>query len=136
MDIRAITPTYAVSKQIHPDDLQAIREAGFKTVICNRPDGEIPEELHANVMAEAAKAAGLAFEVLPMTMQTMSADNIAKQFEFVEKSDGPVLAYCASGNRCSIIWALNQVGKQSVDDILEQTANAGYDLSALRGALG
>ena len=136
MFIRAITPTYAVSEQISPEDFTAIAQAGFKTVICNRPNEEVPPFLHADVMAKAAQAAGLKFENFPLTHQTMTPENIAIQFQMVEDAGGPVLAYCASGTRCSVIWALSQAGKQSSDEILKQTSDAGYDLSGLRNALG
>ncbi len=135
MQIRSITPTYSVSQQISAEDFPAIAEAGFTTVICNRPDVENPPFLQASVMSEAAMQAGLKFEFLPLTHQTMTPENIEKQFEMVENAGGPVLAYCASGTRCSVVWALHQAGKQSADAILEQTARAGYDLSGLRGAL-
>jgi len=135
MHIKAITPTYAVSEQIDPSDFPAIVEAGFKTVICNRPDAEVPPHLHGANMSIAAEAAGVTFKILPLTHQTMTPENVAKQFEMVDAAGGPVLAYCASGTRCSVIWALSQSGKQSADDILRQTAQAGYDLSGLRNAL-
>ena len=135
MHIKAITPTYAVSEQIHPTDFTAIVEAGFRTVICNRPDEEVPPPLQSAAMAIAAEAAGVDFKVLPLTHQTMNPENIAKQFEMVEAAGGPVLAYCASGTRCSVVWALSQSGKLSADEILSQTAQAGYDLSGLRRAL-
>ncbi|MGB7319001.1 MAG: TIGR01244 family sulfur transferase [Planktotalea sp.] len=136
MTISPITPTYAVSAQIDPSDFASIAAAGYKTVICNRPDAENPPHLQAAAMAEAAQKAGVDFKVLPLTHQTMTPENVAKQFEYVANAGGPVLAYCASGTRCSVIWALSQAGKQSADDILAQTAKAGYDLSGLRGALG
>lgn len=135
MLINEITPTYSVSAQISPEDFPTIAAAGFAAVICNRPDTENPPSLYASVMEQAALRAGLGFHVLPLTHQTMTPENIAKQFEIVEKSSGPVLAYCASGTRCSVIWALSQTGQQSADAILEQTAKAGYDLSGLRRAL-
>ncbi|WP_273508496.1 TIGR01244 family sulfur transferase [Planktotalea frisia] len=135
MHIKAITPTYAVSEQINPSDFPAILEAGFSTVICNRPDEEVPPQLQAAAMAQAAELAGIDFKVFPLTHVTMTPENIAKQFAMVQAADGPVLAYCASGTRCSVVWALNQAGKQSADDILAQTAQAGYDLSGLRRAL-
>ncbi|WP_439141245.1 TIGR01244 family sulfur transferase [Planktotalea sp.] len=136
MHIKAITPTYAVSEQISPSDFTAIVEAGFSTVICNRPDEEVPAHLQVTAMAQAAQAAGVDFKVLPLTHVTMTPENIAKQFDMVDAAGGPVLAYCASGTRCSVVWALHQAGKQSADDILAQTAQAGYDLSGLRNALG
>jgi uncharacterized protein (TIGR01244 family) len=135
MDIREITPRYSVSPQINPEDLAAIKAAGFTKVICNRPDVEIPPSHHADVMAEAAKSAGLEFFILPLTHQTMTPENVAAQMAAADASEGPVLAYCASGTRCSVVWSLGQKGKMSTDEILTATARAGYDLSGLRPAL-
>lgn len=135
METRQLTPRYCVSPQINPEDMVALKAAGFTKVICNRPDVEIPPSHHAEVMAKAAKAAGLDFFVLPLTHQTMTPENIAAQMAAVEASDGPVLAYCASGTRCSVIWALAQIGQMSADDILTTALRAGYDLSGLRPQL-
>lgn len=135
MDIRQITPDYFVSPQIDPADLPAIAEAGFTRVICNRPDAEIPPSHQADAMAQAAQDAGLDFKVLPLTHQTMTPDNVAAQMGFVADAPGKVLAYCASGTRCTVIWALGQAGTQSVDDILETARNGGYDLEGLRPTL-
>ena len=66
MDIRAITPDYAVSPQIEPGDLVAIKAAGYVTVIDNRPDGEIPPHLHTEEMRRAAEALGLVFVANPI----------------------------------------------------------------------
>ncbi|MBT6544024.1 MAG: TIGR01244 family phosphatase, partial [Rhodobacteraceae bacterium] len=53
----------------------------------------------------------------------------------INSADGPVLAYCASGTRSTVIWALGQIGTLPVDEILNQAAQAGYDLSGLRPTL-
>lgn len=135
MQIRQITPRYSVSPQIDPEDLAAIKAAGFTKVICNRPDAENPPSHYADAMAVAAQEAGLEFFVLPLTHQTMTPDNIAAQMAAVDASDGPVLAYCASGTRCTVIWALAQAGQMSADDILATAYKAGYDLSGLRPRL-
>lgn len=135
MDIRQITPRYAVSPQINIEDLAAIKEAGFVRVICNRPDAEIPVSHHAATLKVAAQELGLEFIALPLTHQTMTPDNVAKQSGFITDATGPVLAYCASGTRCTVIWALGQAGKQSADDILATAAKAGYALEQLRPQL-
>lgn len=135
MDIRPISDRYSVSPQIDPEDAAAIKAAGVTTVICNRPDAEVPPSHQSDAMRVAMEAAGLHFEVLPITHQTMTPDRIARQAALVDASDGPVLAYCASGTRCSILWALSQAGQQSADDILGAVAKAGYDLSGLRPTL-
>ena len=135
MDIRKISERYNVSPQISPEDAAAIKEAGITTVICNRPDAEVPPSHQSDVIGAAMEAEGLRFEVLPITHQTMTPDRVAQQSAIVEASDGPVLAYCASGTRCSILWALGQAGQLPTDQILSATAQAGYDLSNLRPTL-
>ncbi|UWQ34916.1 TIGR01244 family phosphatase [Leisingera sp. M527] len=135
MDARVITPRYSVSPQISAEDLPAIADAGFKTVICNRPDAEVPPSHQAEAIRAAAEAAGLRFEVLPLTHQTMTPENAARQRALYEGCEGPVLAYCASGTRCSVVWALSQACDMCADDILLKTAAAGYQLDGLRPAL-
>lgn len=135
MDIRQITPDYAVSPQIDPADMPAIAAAGFKAIICNRPDAEVPHELSSEVMRIAAEAAGLGFTVNPVTHQTLNMDMVAEQKAAMDAAGGPVLAYCASGTRSSIVWSLGQAGEMAADDIIAATAKAGYDLAGLRPRL-
>jgi uncharacterized protein (TIGR01244 family) len=135
MDIRQITPDYAVSPQIEPADLPAIAAAGFRAVICNRPDAEVPHELSAAVMRIAAEAAGLSFVDNPVTHQTLNMDMVAAQMAAMEATKGPVLAYCASGTRSSIVWSLGQAGRMPTGDIVAAAAKAGYDLAGLRSRL-
>ena len=72
MDIRQITPDFAVAAQIEPDDMATLAAAGFKTVINNRPDDEVPTELHSDIMRIAAEAAGLAYVVNPVVNGAMT----------------------------------------------------------------
>lgn len=135
MDLRLITPHYFVSPQIAVEDVPALAEAGFTLVICNRPDAEVPPSHQAASLRAAVLAAGLRFEELPLTHQTMTPDNIARHRGLIEGAEGKVLAYCASGTRSSVIWSLGQAGRQSADDILAATARAGYQLDHLRPML-
>ena len=135
MDIRQITPDYAVSPQIEPTDLPAIAAAGFRVVICNRPDAEVPQELSAAVIGIAAEAAGLGFVVNPVTHQTLNMDMVAAQMAALDAAGGPVLAYCASGTRSTIVWSLGSAGRMPTDEIIAAAARAGYDLFGLRPRL-
>lgn len=135
MEIRQITPRYSVSPQITVEDVPAIVAAGFVKVICNRPNVEVPAEMQSDVIGHAVKDAGLEFEVLELTHQSMTTENIARQRDLAEACQGPVLAYCASGTRCSVVWALGQCPSLSPDAILEATAKAGYALENLRPIL-
>lgn len=135
MDLRRITDGYSVSPQIAPEDLPRIAEAGIRTVICNRPDDEVPVELQSTALRIATEAAGLVFVDNPVTHADLDAPRIERQVDAMAQSDGPVLAYCASGNRSSILWALSRAGRMSADEIIEATTRAGYDLSRLRPIL-
>lgn len=135
MDIRALTPTYAVSPQIDPGDLPTIKAAGYTTIIDNRPDGEIPAELHTEVMRGAAEALGLAFIANPVIGGALTMDNVTAQRDAIEASTGPVFAYCASGNRSSVVWALAHAGTMPVDDLIGIPARFGYQLEHLRPTL-
>ena len=135
MDIRALTPSYAVSPQIDPADLPAIKAAGYTTIIDNRPDGEIPPDLHTDVMRSAAEALGFSFIANPVIGGAMTMDNVTAQRAAIEAAPGPVFAYCASGNRSSVVWALAHAGQMPTDDLINIPARFGYQLDHLRPTL-
>lgn len=135
MDARPLTDRYSVSPQISADTVPDIAAAGYTTVICNRPDGEVPPHLQAAAIRAAVEAAGLEFVELALTHETMTPDNAAHQRALVDAAPGPVLAYCASGTRCTVIWALGAAADGNVDDILGRAQAAGYQLEGLRPAL-
>ncbi len=135
MDIRPLTDTYAVSPQIDPGDMAAILAAGFTTIIDNRPDGEIPPHLHTDAMRRAAQAAGLTFVVNPVIGGAMTPDNVTAQGAAITAATGPVLAYCASGNRSSQVWALSMAGRMPADDLIGLPARHGYQLEGLRSQI-
>ena len=135
MDIRALTPTYAVSPQIDPEDLPAIKAAGYVTVIDNRPDGEILPDLHSDVMRQAVEALGLTFVANPIIGGALTEANVIAQRAAMVASDGPVFAYCASGNRSSVVWALAHAGERPADELIGIPARFGYNLEHLRPLL-
>lgn len=135
MDIRRITPDYAVSPQVDPADLPALAAEGFTTLINNRPDAEVPPEMQSAAMRAAAEAAGLAYVDNPVVNGGLTMDMVTGQGAALDRSDGPVLAYCRTGTRSSIVWALGRAGKMPADDILGALARAGYDLPQLRGQI-
>lgn len=135
MDIRPLTDSYSVTPQIAPEDLPAIKAAGFTTIICNRPDGEVPPDLRAAPLRAAAEAAGLHFVENPVIGGAITMENVTGQGSAIAESTGPVLAYCASGNRSSIVWALSQAGKQPTDDLIATPARFGYNLEPFRATI-
>lgn len=135
MDIRPLTPDFAVSPQIDPEDMPAIAAAGYTTIINNRPDAENPQSHQSDAMMAAAQTQGLRLVNIPVTHATLTLDTVAEQHDACAAAQGPVLAYCASGTRSTIVWALGQAGKMDTDAILQTAAVHGYDLNHMREQL-
>jgi uncharacterized protein (TIGR01244 family) len=108
MEYREISDNYSVSGQILPDDIAALKAAGFKSVICNRPDNEQPGQPSADTMKAAAEAAGLEFRYIPVISGQITEENVADQALALEDLQGPVFAYCRTGARCTNLYALIQ----------------------------
>ncbi len=130
MDIRPLSSDFAVAPQIRSDDVALLKEQGFTHIICNRPAFEsAPEDSPENI-GKAAMEAGLGWTDNPMTGGQLSMEMIDDQ-----RADGKVLAYCASGTRSAVLWALSQANSMPVDDILAAMENAGYPMEQLRSQL-
>lgn len=135
MDFRSLTESYAVSPQIDPADVAGLAQLGVTTLICNRPDAENPPALQAAAIQAAAEAAGISFVYNPVNGGAMTMGNLEEQAEAIAGSDGNVLAYCASGTRSSVVWALANAGEMPTDAILAATERAGYQLDGMRGQI-
>ena len=104
MDMRQVTDDYAVSGQIAAGDVAAIKQAGYKSIICHRPDGEQPGQSMAAEIEKAARAADLAFRHIPVISGQMTEDDVVKMAEALDDLPGPVFAYCRSGARSTNIY--------------------------------
>ena len=129
MDLRQLTSNLAVAPQISVEDVPLLAQSGFRTLINNRPDDEIGAVDH-EAMAQAAADAGMAYHYLPFRPGHITPDLI-QGFAAALDGDKPALAYCRSGNRSTVLWALSQAGKQSEGELLATAAKAGYDLSGI-----
>lgn len=113
MDIRQIAPEYAVSAQIQPDDVAALKDAGFKSIICNRPDNEDPGQPTVAAVQAAAQAAGLEFRHVPVISGQMTAADVEHQARALAELPAPVFAYCRSGTRSTNLYSHVQEMKRS-----------------------
>lgn len=136
MPARPLTDKLSVSPQIQLDELSDFAKQGFRTLICNRPDGEGADQPAHQELAEAAAALGLSLHYLPVTPGQLDAASIAGFGKLLAEASGPVLAYCRTGTRSTMLWALSQAGRQPAAQLLQTAQEAGYDLSALAGRLG
>jgi sulfide:quinone oxidoreductase len=131
LDIRKLTDEVSVSPQILASDLPQIAALGFRSLICNRPDGEGADQPGIREITLAANAAGLEVRYLPVAPGPVDDATAAQFGEAVAQLRGPTLGYCRTGMRAATLWALSQAGKRPLTDILQRARLAQYDLSAL-----
>ncbi|SEK77731.1 sulfide:quinone oxidoreductase [Roseovarius nanhaiticus] len=131
MDLRKITDDFSVSAQIAPADVPAIKEAGFKAIMCNRPDDEDPGQPDIAGIAAAAREAGLEFRAVPIVSGQLTEADVEEFKAALADLPAPVLAYCRSGTRCTTVWSITQVGVTPPDQIVAAAANAGYDVRGI-----
>ena len=101
----ALDSSLAVAGQLSPEDMAAIREAGFSSVINNRPDGEGgPSQPSHTEMKAAADAVGLHYVYQPVISSQMTMDDAHRFHEHLESLPKPVLAFCRTGTRCTRLF--------------------------------
>ncbi len=132
MEIKKLDDKVSVAVQIQISDMAKIAEAGFKTIISNRPDNEeIGQPSFADIK-QAAEVLGISALHLPVVSGQLMADDPKKFGKALDDAEGAVLAFCRTGTRSSILWSLDQGARgNSSDKILSATSAAGYDLSGL-----
>ncbi|PVA09967.1 TIGR01244 family phosphatase [Pelagivirga sediminicola] len=131
MDLRRISDTFSVSPQIEPDDVPGIKAAGFRSIMCNRPDGEEAGQPDHAAIEAAARQAGLDFADVPIVSGGLSAADMADFKAALAELPAPVLAYCRSGTRCTMMWSIHQIGQMPENEIIGAAADAGYDMRAV-----
>ena len=131
MDIKSLTPLLSISPQILIAEIKAVAQAGFKAIICNRPDGEGPDQPSFKEIEAAALQYGLQAQYLPAESGKVR-DEDGKAFgQLLLTMPGPVLAYCRTGMRSTTLWALSQAGITPLPQILEASQKVGFDMKAL-----
>ncbi len=127
---------FAVSAQLTTDDVDAAADAGFKHLICNRPDDEEPGQPSFAEISERASKLGMSVHNIPFDGATLNGAVIDAMAHTLATLDGPVLSYCRSGTRCSLAWSALQVrAGDDIDSVQLATRNAGYDLGPQRAII-
>jgi uncharacterized protein (TIGR01244 family) len=134
-DIRRLSETFAVAPQIELDEIEAVKAAGFGFVVNNRPDGEAFDQPAGAEMEAAALEAGLGYCAIPVDHSGFSVEQVAA-LSALMVSPRPILAYCRSGTRSAMLWALASAARGAdIEGIIDSAMSAGYDVRGLRPAM-
>ncbi|RPF71277.1 TIGR01244 family sulfur transferase [Aurantiacibacter spongiae] len=135
-DFRRLTDQVWASPQITLDDVAEARERGFAMIVNNRPDGEVEDQPEGDAIEAAARAAGLDYRAIPVGHAGFSGPQVDAMAEALAAADGKVLAYCRSGTRSTLLWALARAQQgEDTDTIARAAAEAGYDIAPVRQAI-
>ncbi len=131
MELKKLSDKLFVSPQITADDMAAIKDAGFRAIICNRPDGEGADQPSFEEIDAAAKAAGIEARCVPVQSGMVRDEDVAAFGEALEDLQRPVLAYCRTGTRSATLWSFHESKKRPMPEILAATKAAGYDMNGV-----
>ncbi|AMN55403.1 NAD(FAD)-dependent dehydrogenase [Labrenzia sp. CP4] len=129
--MKAINSQISVAPQVKPEDMADFAQQGFRSVICNRPDGEGADQPSFEEIEAAASKLGMEARYLPIVAGKVG-DTDAEEFgRLMESLPKPILAYCRTGTRSATLWSLSQAEKLPLSDILSKTKAAGYDMAGV-----
>lgn len=131
MSFGQLSPKLFVSPQVGRAEIEAAAAQGIRTLICNRPEGEEPGQPSTEQLRQWAAEAGIEHFIHQPVVAPQIQLNDAKTFaEAVAQSHSPVLAFCRTGTRSSILWALAEAAAGAdPQQLLQTAAAAGIDLS-------
>ena len=133
---RQLTERVYAAPQITVDEVAAAAAQGITLIINNRPEDESDDQTPGAAIAAAAQAAGLDYVAIPVTHAGFSDGQVKAMAAALAASPGPVLAYCRSGTRSTLLWALAEAARgQSPHLLTAAAAQAGYDVAPVRALM-
>ena len=135
-DFRQLSDTVLASPQIELADVKLAKDTGVTLIVNNRPDGEEPSAPQGDAIEAAARSAGLDYIAIPIGHSGFSEPQIDQMIAAINAAQGAVLAYCRSGTRSTLLWALAQAKSgENPESIAQAARTAGYDVSPIRAML-
>ena len=126
--MRQLTDTLSACAQLTQADIKALSEQGVKTIICNRPDHEEPDQPSAASLQGYAESLGLQWFYQPVISGQVEDSQGDEFAEILAQADTPIVAFCRSGARCGMLWALSQRKQQEPNMLVEHLKSSGYDM--------
>lgn len=130
---RSLSESVYASPQISLADVDLAAQQGIRLIINNRPDGESDDQVPGPQIEAAARAAGIDYVAIPVTHAGFSEGQVKAMASALASASGPVLAYCRSGTRSTLLWALAEASRgRNPQALSAAAAQAGYDISPVR----
>lgn len=129
MNLKRINEGFAVTEQVSITDVETLAAQGVKSLICNRPDGESPGQPSYGEIEATARRLGMAVAHVPVVSGQITDKDVQAFGHAYNTMPNPLVAYCRTGTRSIMLWAIDQGNKgMSSQEILNTGSSAGYDL--------
>lgn len=132
MHIKRLASDFAVGPQISAVDVATVAALGFSSIISNRPDGEAADQPPFDSLAAEATRLGLRTCHIPVVASAIADTDIEEFREALRELPKPIFAFCRTGTRAALLWALANNDTLTAEERLQTAAANGYDLSAFR----
>ncbi len=127
-----LEPSLSAAGRLDRGDIDALADAGVRTIINNRPDGEDPGQLPAAEARRIAESHGIAYHHIPVTAASLSRADVDAFAAVLATAPTPIVAHCRSGTRSTLLWALARM-REGADPLalVAEAARHGIDIAAL-----
>lgn len=105
MRIKRLNGMFTIANQMEIEKVKKVADRGYKTIICNRPDGEAEDQPSFVEITALAHQFGLETVYIPIDLSGAKPSDHEAFAKAIETMPKPILAYCRSGTRSSTLWS-------------------------------
>lgn len=135
MKLALLTPSLSALPQPTAEDIGELADRGYRSLISNRPDGEAPDQPEWQDLKAAALARGMQAVHIPVVASQINEADIRAFREALARLPEPIAAFCRTGTRSTLLWALANEAGLTADERIKIAAKEGYDLEPFRTLL-
>jgi uncharacterized protein (TIGR01244 family) len=127
-----LAPGLSAAGKLDKSDIEALAQAGVRTIVNNRPDDEDPGQLPAAEARHIAERHGILYHHIPVTGPSLSVADVDAFAVVLASAPTPIVAHCRSGTRSALLWALARM-RDGADPValVAEAARHGIDIAAL-----
>jgi len=135
MTNKMLTPALSVMPQVSEADIAELSRRGFKSIISNRPEGEAADQPTWAAIAAVSLSHGMEARHIPVVASQIDDEDVAAFAAALRDLPTPIAAFCRTGTRAALLWALANEGSQSADERIRIAASQGFDLEPFRARI-
>ena len=131
--VRKLDDGYWTAGYITPQDIKMAADCGFKSIVNILPQDDTDQHMSHAEAKQLVETAGLDYRYMPLYGHQVNNEYIATAYgSMVSELPEPVLTYCRSGTRVTLLWAMIRAGKLGIDELLDRALDNGYDIEVIK----